>query len=506
MSTPGINSYNSFRKGVRTNKIHEDPTRLTFMFLFHQFDHESVGHSPLLDGKAESYLRNVVRTDVGNAYAENLSNFKKVLNKINREMPWFWQELKGIELALNYGDMTEPWRGAEKPVLEIGTLDENIELTAIGLMDLYKRSCFDFERYVEVVPRNLREFSMDVYISEVREFQKDTNARNLGSTDNPDSRLKNETSGPDFKELGVPWSSDTVGDGPDARPFIALRFTHCEFDINSIAEYFADMSRNPEQKPTSIKIHWGTCTQISQKFGPNMFNEDKSSPKRTEQQLPSPLDPKQAQLSQVPPTAPTGPILPDTLSNVNGSIEERERVRLGDVVKENLGKVVDEIEDTAAGLVAQVESAVDSFSLQPNGIGNVHGNIIQGAAGSLLDQAVENVTARLLLDNVHDAGGFGSIQDAINGGLINAIGNLVGSGGGNPSGNTMSGGSGGAGGTSVGDRIHEIGIDSSPDGNLNNRIHEPAIDSTPDGNLNSRIHEPGIDSSPDGNLNDNVHE
>lgn len=511
MAAPDRTSRNAFRKGIyRKNSVHEDPTYLSFMFLFHQFDHPDVGHSPLFDGTAERYLTQVVRKDVGEAYAKNLRNFNRVLTKINREMPWFWQTLKGVELALNYGEMTEPWRGAEKPVLEIECLEENVELTAIGLMDLYKRACFDFERYVEVVPRNLREFSFDLYISEIRDFQKDTDARNLGITDNPDSRLREREVGQRAVELHAPWSSDTVGDSAEARPFIALRFTHCEFDINSIAEYFADLSRNPEAKRPTLKIRWGTCRQINQKLGPNMFQEDKAAPTKTDQQLRGPADPAQRvnEMSAKPPTNISR--VNDALSNVNGvtpeqRAAERERVRLGDVIRENLGKVVDDVEDTAAGLVGQVENAVNSFSLQPNGLGNAHGNIIQGVAGSLLDTAVENATARLLLDNVHGAGGLGSIQDAINGGLINAIGNLVGSGGDNPTGGALSGGFGGGGGN-VGERIHPDGVDSSPDGNIQERVYEPAVDSSPDGGLNQRIHEPGIDSSPDGNLNDNVHE
>ena len=80
---------------------------------------------------------NVVREKVGAPLVKNLDNFTNVLMKVNREMPWFWQGLKGIETALNYGHMKEPWRGAEKPQLEIECLEENVELTAIGLMDLY---------------------------------------------------------------------------------------------------------------------------------------------------------------------------------------------------------------------------------------------------------------------------------------------------------------------------------------------------------------------------------
>ena len=98
-----------------------------------------------------------------------------------------------------------------------------------------------------------------------------------------------------------------------------------------------------------------------------------------------------------------------------------------------------------------------------------------------------------------------SIQDAINGGLINAVGNLI-------QGQLNSGGSAASaivgGGSGVGDRIHELGIDSSPDGNLNAKVHDP-ITQAQTGPLNDNVYggvNTGVDSTPDGNLNNNIHE
>ena len=279
------------------------------------------------------------------------------------------------------------------------------------------------------------------------------------------------------------FATDEVGDSPNARPHIALRFTHCEFDIDSIADYFADLSRNPEAgKKPNIKINWGTVKQIGQQLGPNLINESKSAPKKTDRQLPGPADPAQSNLNTVS-GKPAPGRLGDALSNqnVNGSPEERERVRLGDVVKDTLGSIKDDIQDAAAGVVAGVTNAVDSFSLQPNGIGNVHGNVISGVAGGLIDQAKENLTARLLLDNVHGAAGAGSIQDAINGGLINAISNQITGGG-----NTQTGPTGGGGG--LNDNIHPAAIDSSPDGNISpKKVYDP-IAPDQDGPINDNVH------------------
>ena len=437
-------------------------------------------------------------------------------------MPWFWQGLKGIEKAMTYGEMKEPWRGSDKPELEIECLEENVELTAIGLMELYRNSCFDLQRYVEVVPKNLREFSMDIYFSEVRTFQADTDARNLGITDNPDSRIN--SSGSDAKKVKdihpVFSSNDTMPGSVDSRPFVALRFTHCEFNMDSVADYFADMSKNPEKKRPTIKIRWGTCTPLASRLGPNMFNEnrDANAISRVEP-VNDATDPNQMPLNTVSPNAQQNVSSMDSLTNVHGrppqkvgttgrNISETERTKVGlkDLAKNTIGSIKDDIQDTAAGLVSGVTNAIDSFSLQPNGIGNVHGTQIGGFAGNLLDNAVGNLTAKLLLDNVHGAGGLGSLQDAINGGLINAVGNLI-------QGQLNSGGSAasaiaGGGGSGVGDRIHELGIDSSPDGNLNAKVHDP-IAQAQIGPLNDNVYggvNTGVDSTPDGNLNNNIHE
>ena len=126
---------NDFRKGTVLRKINEDPTYLSFFFVFDDVDK---AESPLLAGPAQDYLEKVIRADIGKTYSQNLQNFKKVLFKINKELPWFWQTVSGLEGALKLNRMEEPWYGAEDNRLEIECLEENVELTAIGLMDLYK--------------------------------------------------------------------------------------------------------------------------------------------------------------------------------------------------------------------------------------------------------------------------------------------------------------------------------------------------------------------------------
>jgi len=91
---------NEFRKGTRLRMISEDPTYLSFFIMFDSVDPE---HSPLLSGRAEAYLKKFVDPVTGTNYAGNLAAFKKVLMKINKDMPWFWQKISGLELTQTYG-------------------------------------------------------------------------------------------------------------------------------------------------------------------------------------------------------------------------------------------------------------------------------------------------------------------------------------------------------------------------------------------------------------------
>ena len=135
----------SFTKQRISNKMHEDPTYLSFFFMFDWYDKE---HSPLLSGETELYLRQTVGDD---ERADALNRFVNILKKLNKELPWFWQSISGLETTKQYNKMEDPFRGGSDKRLEVKCL-ESVELTVTGLIDLYKKAVFDFDRWVEVVP------------------------------------------------------------------------------------------------------------------------------------------------------------------------------------------------------------------------------------------------------------------------------------------------------------------------------------------------------------------
>lgn len=445
-----------FRKGSLLRKINEDPTYLSFFLVF---DTQNREESPLFAGPAMDYLTKVLNQDHAKKYSLALENFQKVLLKINKELPWFWQTISGVDVAMTYEKMVDPWWGANKPKLEIECLEENVELTAIGLMDLYKRACFDFTRWVEVIPPNLRHFQMQVWVSEVRAFQQNSDAKNLGFFDNPE----NSGNGGNVKKMNQDFSLS-------AKPFIQLNFSHCEFDIDSIAPMFADLGKNPELKKPKIAIEWGSVHQINQQLGANLVTEVNDSP--LEQAA-------QGDYNPFDPSADRRTISKD--GDGKGGFALPGDPTFKSVLKDNtLGKIGDAVDNAVDGITGRVNSAVNSLTLQNNSdIGNVYGKTT-GLASTLIGRVTDSVMSKLLLGNVHGLSG-GSLLDAVQAGSINAIANQL---GGLFGGNNNSGGSGG-----INEKIHPAGVDSSPDGFLNYRIHEPGVDSTPDGNLNNNVHE-----------------
>ena len=144
-----------FRKGKKTGLQYNDPTYLSFIFMFNWHDKNS---SPLLAGAAEDFIKynlingNSINKEFYQERLEALKNFKIALKAINREYPWYWQGVSGLENLLKYNP-EDGWRGGDDANLKIECL-ESINLTITGLMHLYRNAVFDEKRWHFIVPGN----------------------------------------------------------------------------------------------------------------------------------------------------------------------------------------------------------------------------------------------------------------------------------------------------------------------------------------------------------------
>ena len=277
-----------FRKGSRSSYPYQDPTFLSFVLLFDFFDKNN---SPLLSKATEDYLISLAEeeevkkeeTTTGNTYygerLEALRNFKKTLATINNVMPWYWQTLEGLERLQKYDPLNAYW-GGDDAVLKIQML-ESINLTAAGLMHLYKKAVFDENKWNYIVPANLRKFRMWVYVTEIRTIKNISKPVMNGI---PKKLNKDSVDGfPDNFKPTVGISNANSGiSGQSDRPFFMFALNFCEFDISSGADFLSNLSKNPEMATGELSIKYEGMENIQARVLNGMittkYNTDLLSP------------------------------------------------------------------------------------------------------------------------------------------------------------------------------------------------------------------------------------
>jgi hypothetical protein len=246
-----------FRKGSYRKYPYQDPTYLSFALLFDFYDIES---SPLLAGGAEAFLKPLAETD--SFYKDRLDdliNFKKALQEINQEMPWFWQSLKGLERLQQYNP-ENAYMGGDDAKLEIETL-ESLNLTISGLMHLYRRATFDERKWSYIIPSNLRVFRMWIYVTEVRSIAILENVKVNGI---PKKIDKGAIKGfPDNIKPTIDVENKNAAiSGPENRPYFLTGIKYCEFDLSSGTTIFADLNKNPEMAKEALTIRYAKLEKV----------------------------------------------------------------------------------------------------------------------------------------------------------------------------------------------------------------------------------------------------
>jgi hypothetical protein len=163
-----LNRYTKTNLLYTTDKymLYQDPTHLGFKFLF-EFDQPTSGLLSRYDdvNTAMGYL-----SRLGDEYRMNyLNKFVTQLENINRKCPWFFQTIEGLDQAWKRGYNEADFKAAlpKDRKITIGC-EESIDLRMTTLMDFYRKACFDWNMRREVVPWNLRTFTVYVYIYEAR--------------------------------------------------------------------------------------------------------------------------------------------------------------------------------------------------------------------------------------------------------------------------------------------------------------------------------------------------
>ena len=174
--------------------------------------------------------------------AEMLKNFLILLSEINTKSPWYFQEISGIDGALERKVFSEgELKIEDKPgQFTIKCLNDAYDDRIGTLLDLYRACCFSYQNKKEIVPRNLRKFNMGILL-----FSAPIRGKG-GKSGDPNNRIKIPSIGE--RNLYIPSTK-------------LIEFRNCEFDYNSAKSPFATLntSEAPFSPEYTITINYDDC-------------------------------------------------------------------------------------------------------------------------------------------------------------------------------------------------------------------------------------------------------
>ena len=173
--------------------------------------------------------------------AKLLKQFLILLSDINCESPWYFQELAGLDAAIERKIFTEgEVKLEDKPKqITIKCLQDAYDNRIGTLLDLYRSACFSYQNKKEIVPANLRKFNMGILIF------------------NAPIRGKGGKSGDRENKFMIP-SGPVSYYVPSAKLF---ELRNCEIDYNSAKSAFSTINTSDEafSPEYTITINFDDC-------------------------------------------------------------------------------------------------------------------------------------------------------------------------------------------------------------------------------------------------------
>ena len=98
--------------------------------------------------------------------AEYLKRFLILLSDISADSPWYFQEISGLDAALERKVFSDgEFKIEDKPKsITIKCLNDSYDNRIGTLLDLYRAACFSYQNKKEIVPANLRKFNMGILV------------------------------------------------------------------------------------------------------------------------------------------------------------------------------------------------------------------------------------------------------------------------------------------------------------------------------------------------------
>lgn len=164
-----------------------------------------------------------------------LVKFVRSLSWISCKAPWFFNSVKDCNLGMtmHFENLTQ------KKTIEIGCLEDAIDMRLNTLFDFYKYACYDNVNMKEILPENLRKFDMDIVVFQAPLRYYQTSVRDL----------RNRTAY--YKNM-------YDNDMNNRFSFKLFSFINCEFDYESLNTLMPSEFTNstPFQSKPTFKINY----------------------------------------------------------------------------------------------------------------------------------------------------------------------------------------------------------------------------------------------------------
>lgn len=181
--------------------------------------------------------------------AEKLLQFIKLLSEISTYEPWTFQQISGLDEALNRSYITNGTfkLEEERKSIKIKCLQEGYNSRIGTLMDLYRDVCYSYRWKKEIIPANLRKFDMGIYIftRPIRRFHSNKDLPAKYSLPKTNYNIKPNTSSSYHTSVKY------------------IELLNCEFDYNSNISTYADIDASEgKYMENEIKIFYDECYEM----------------------------------------------------------------------------------------------------------------------------------------------------------------------------------------------------------------------------------------------------
>jgi hypothetical protein len=235
----------NFRKRSKED-IYDLPGHSFFKIMFHFYNGDSEKYDKNGGLLAPTWLDSVDEYDyyqhdsawayLKNNYederADKLEKFVNLLSTISSDCPWYFQEISGLDTALERNQVKEFKFEDERKRIQIKCLPDSYDQKIGTLLSLYRDIVWSWSMKREIIPANLRKFDMSLFIWESPIWGLHDNAV-----------LNDDMNSDDF-----------------SASYKLIEFHNCEIDYNSLKSGFGAINnREGIQSEYTIDIMFDDC-------------------------------------------------------------------------------------------------------------------------------------------------------------------------------------------------------------------------------------------------------